>query len=109
MFKQEGYDLMGPAFEVFNQLGYGMAEEIYQQSLEIELNLRGIPFQSKHELTPYYKPEFGINVGQEKRYSPQVVIGKDAKLERIPWIGKRCFARWMISVGWPSLFGSSEC
>jgi len=44
MFKDEGYKLMGAAFEVYNQLGYGMAEEIYQQSLEIELNLRGIPF-----------------------------------------------------------------
>jgi GxxExxY protein len=55
MFKQEGYDLMGAAFEVYNQLGYGMAEEVYQQSLEIELGLRGIPFQSKHELAVFYK------------------------------------------------------
>jgi GxxExxY protein len=55
MFKQEGYDLMGAAFEVYNELGYGMAEEIYQQSLEIELALRGIPFRSKHELTVFYK------------------------------------------------------
>ena len=36
MQKQEGYNLMGAAFEVYNVLGYGMAEEIYQQSLEIE-------------------------------------------------------------------------
>src|SRR3972149_4751074 len=55
MFKEEGYRLMGAAFEVYNQLGYGMAEEIYQQSLEIELALQGIPFQSKHELTVFYK------------------------------------------------------
>ena len=40
MFKEEGYKLMGAAFEVYNQLGYGMAEEIYQQSLEIELALQ---------------------------------------------------------------------
>jgi GxxExxY protein len=43
MFKEEGYKLMGAAFEVYNELGYGMAEEVYQQSLEIELALRGIP------------------------------------------------------------------
>ena len=55
MFEQEGYDLMGAAFEVYNQLGYGMAEEVYQQSLEIELGLRGIPFQSKRELAMFYK------------------------------------------------------
>jgi len=47
MFKEEGYKLMGAAFEVYNQLGYGMAEEVYQQSLEIELTLQNIPFQSK--------------------------------------------------------------
>ena len=50
MFKEEGYRLMGAAFEVYNQLGYGMAEEIYQQSFEIELALQGIPFQSKQQL-----------------------------------------------------------
>lgn len=55
MLEDEGYRLMGAAFEVHNQLGYGMAEEIYQQSLEIELSLRGIPFQSKLELPAYYK------------------------------------------------------
>ena len=50
MFKQEGYDFMGAAFEVYNEQGYGMAEEIYQQSLEIELGLRNILFVSKAEL-----------------------------------------------------------
>jgi|688.fasta_scaffold294435_2 GxxExxY protein len=55
MLKQEGYDLMGAAFEVYNELGYGMAEEVYQQSLEIELQIRGIPFLSKAELDVFYK------------------------------------------------------
>lgn len=55
MLKQEGYDLIGAAFEVYNVLGYGMAEEIYQQSLEIELGIRSIPFLSKTELEVEYK------------------------------------------------------
>jgi len=55
MLKDEGYRLVGAAFEVFNQLGYGMAEEIYQQSLEIELDLRGIPYHSKRQLAVFYK------------------------------------------------------
>ena len=67
MFKQEGYDLMGAAFEVFNQLGYGMAEEIYQQSLEIELALRGIPFQAKAQLTAFYKEQ-----ALETHYTPDL-------------------------------------
>lgn len=55
MYRQEGYALMGAAFEVYNQLGYGMAEEVYQQSLEIELRLREIPFQRKPKLVACYK------------------------------------------------------
>jgi GxxExxY protein len=55
MFENEGYKRMGAAFEVYNELGYGMAEEIYQQSLEIELSLRGIPFLTKHDLRVFYK------------------------------------------------------
>jgi GxxExxY protein len=55
MFEDEGYKLMGAAFEVYNELGYGMAEEVYQQSLEIELSLRGVPFQTKRDLNVFYK------------------------------------------------------
>ena len=31
MFQQEGYDFMAAAFEVHNEIGYGMAEEIYSR------------------------------------------------------------------------------
>ena len=55
MLEDEGYKLMGAAFEVYNHLGYGMAEEVYQQSLEIELGLRGIPFEVKQPLAIDYK------------------------------------------------------
>ena len=69
MFKEEGYRLMGAAFEVYNELGYGMSEEIYQQSLEIELELQGIPFLTKHELKVFYKNrELGV------RYKPDLFV-----------------------------------
>ena len=69
MFKEEGYKLMGAAFEVYNQLGYGMAEEIYQRSLEIELGLRGIPFRSKQELVVFYKDR-----QLDTRYKPDLFV-----------------------------------
>ncbi|MEI6169100.1 MAG: GxxExxY protein [bacterium] len=55
MLEKEGYEVMGAAFEVYNTLGYGFLEEVYQQSLEIELERRRIPHQSQHELKLYYK------------------------------------------------------
>lgn len=69
MFKEEGYKLMGAAFEVYNEQGYGLAEEIYQQSLAIELTLRAIPFQSKEELTVFYKGQ-----ALTTRYKPDLYV-----------------------------------
>ena len=54
-FSKEGYSLMGVAFEVYNELGHGLLEEIYQQAMEIELELRSIQFESKKQLEVYYK------------------------------------------------------
>jgi GxxExxY protein len=69
VFQQEGYDFMAAAFEVYNEIGYGMAEEIYQQSLEIELSLRKISFLTKQELEVYYK-------GRKltTRYKPDLLV-----------------------------------
>lgn len=69
MLEDEGYQFMAAAFEVYNQLGYGMAEEIYQQSLEIELSLRGIPFLSKDELRVFYKGRL-----LDTHYRPDLVV-----------------------------------
>jgi GxxExxY protein len=55
IYKDEGYKLMGAAFEVYNKQGCGLAEEIYQESFEIELESRGISFHSKQELKCFYK------------------------------------------------------
>ena len=69
MYKSEGYALMGAAFEVYNEIGFGLAEEVYQQCLEIELKLRSIPFTAKQELALVYK-------GQEieKKYIPDLFV-----------------------------------
>lgn len=68
-FGEEGFRLVGAAMEVYNQKGFGLTEPIYQECLEIELGLRGIPFDAQRELTTYYK-------GRElkKRYIPDLVV-----------------------------------
>jgi GxxExxY protein len=69
IYKEEGYQFMAAAFEVYNDRGYGLAEEIYQECLEIELELRGISFRSKGEIRCFYK-------GRElkKRYVPDLFV-----------------------------------
>jgi GxxExxY protein len=53
--QQEGYDFMNACFAVHNELGGGFLEEVYQESLEMELTDRGIPFVSHPKLQLYYK------------------------------------------------------
>lgn len=69
IYEQEGYQLMGAAFEVYNHLGYGMAEEVYQQCLQIELELQAIPFERKFPLKLSYK---GRKI--EKEYIPDLFV-----------------------------------
>ena len=68
ILKEEVYQIIGAAMDVYYQLGRGFLEPVYQEALEIELRRRGIPFEARRELTIYYK-------GQplEKRYVPDVI------------------------------------
>jgi GxxExxY protein len=53
--QQEGYDFMAAAFEVYNEMGHGYTEDIYQESLEAELKDRKIGFLAQVELPIQYK------------------------------------------------------
>ena len=55
VYKDESYQIMGACFEVYNQKGCGFLESVYQQCLEIELALQGIPFSAQQELALDYK------------------------------------------------------
>ena len=69
LYSKEGYALMAAAFEVHDEQGGGLAEEIYQESLEIEMEMRGIPFVPKQELPVFYK---GRQL--KKRYIPDMYV-----------------------------------
>lgn len=66
-YKQESYDIIGAAMHVYNTLGHGFLEAVYQEALEIELEKRGISFVPQQELKiiydgkelkQTYKPDF---------------------------------------------------
>jgi GxxExxY protein len=66
---EEGYALIGAAFEVHREIGGGLNEEIYQESLEWELGLRQISFSSKSELRVFYKRHL-----LKKTYVPDLLV-----------------------------------
>lgn len=57
LFKDESYQVIGACFEVYNQMGCGFLEAVYQECLAIELNDRSIPFVAQQKLTIQYKQQ----------------------------------------------------
>lgn len=67
LYKDESYKIIEACFEVYNQKGYGFIEPVYQECLQIEFALQGIPFVSQPEiqmsykgtlLSQFFKPDF---------------------------------------------------
>jgi len=55
IYEQESFQIIGACFEVYKEKGAGFTEPNYQECLEIELTLRGIPFQPQPEVNMQYK------------------------------------------------------
>ena len=50
-------EIIGAAFEVSNVLGAGFLEKVYENALNVELNLRGLKTLPQAPLKVYYKEE----------------------------------------------------
>jgi GxxExxY protein len=48
------YSLVGVAMDLYNELGYGLAEPIYQECLSILCTEEGIPWQREKPLDMYF-------------------------------------------------------
>lgn len=67
LYKDESYKIVGAAMNVYNALGCGFLESVYQEALAIEFKREGVPFEaekevrifySEVELKQTYKPDF---------------------------------------------------
>ncbi len=56
--KDEVYAIVGAAMEVYNMLGPGFLEAVYQEALEIEFTERDIPFEAQQELRIAFKGRY---------------------------------------------------
>ena len=54
IYKDESYNVVGAAFHVYNNLGHGFLEAVYQEALEIAFQRRNIPYEREKELNIIY-------------------------------------------------------
>ena len=57
LYEEETYLIRGAIFEVYKEMGEGFLELVYQECLDRELSLRGLPFVPQAELPLSYKGE----------------------------------------------------
>jgi len=55
VFKEESYKIVGACFEVYNSMGCGFLEAVYQECLSIEFSNQAIPFKAQVPLELTYK------------------------------------------------------
>ncbi len=55
LYKEESYNIIGAAMEVHRIVGNGFTEPVYQDALEVELLMRGIPYEREKTFDLSYK------------------------------------------------------
>src|SRR4051812_27760070 len=55
LYKSEVYAIVGAAMELYNHFGAGFSEAVYQEAMEIELDLRAIPYERQKLMNLSYK------------------------------------------------------
>ena len=68
VYKDESYKIIGACFNVYNTLGSGFLEPVYQECLEIELEKLGIPFVAQKEIEIKYG-----DIILKSKYKPDLI------------------------------------
>ena len=68
-------DIIGSAFEVHKNLGYGFLEKVYQRAMQVELLRRGHSAELEHYIKVKYK---GTTVGE---YAADILVDEKVIVE----------------------------
>ena len=55
LYREESYRIIGACFEVYNQIGSGFSESVYQESLAMEFAIQQIPYVAQPKIELVYK------------------------------------------------------
>jgi len=68
IYREEAFSIIGACFEVYNEMGCGFLEDVYQEALADEFRYRKIPHNPKPKLEIFYKGRL-----LTKKYEPDFV------------------------------------
>ncbi len=68
LYKEETHQIPGCAIEVINELGHGLDEKVYENSLVVEFQRRTLKFDQQKNFPVRYK---GVEVG---RFIPDLIV-----------------------------------
>ncbi len=69
------YQIRGSVFDVYNELGPGLLENIYEQALLIELNNRGLQVENQVPINVLYKGfDLGIQYRLDLLVNDQIIL-----------------------------------
>lgn len=75
LFKEETDNIISAFYEVYNSLGYGFLERVYQNALYQELKRRGFQCETQKQIKVFYK---GKEVGE---YFADILVNDSIILE----------------------------
>ncbi len=76
VYKDEAFVIVGACFEVYNEMGCGFVEPVYQEGLQYELEWRQISFLAQAELLLKYKTKTLL-----QKYKPDFICFEKIVLE----------------------------
>ena len=76
IYKEEAFEIVGAAMDVYYTMGLGFLEPVYQEALAIKFSRRNIPFEREKKLELFYK---GVKLN--KTYSPDFVCFEEIVVE----------------------------
>ena len=75
LYRETTEKIIGAAFEVHRELGYGFLERVYQRALQVELLREGVSAEIERRIQVHYK---GVIVGD---YDADLIVAEVVALE----------------------------
>lgn len=81
LYKNLTHKIIGAAFEVYKELGYGFLEKIYQRAFILELKLQGLEVENQKSIEVFYKDQSVRNYVADLLADGKVLVELKAEKE----------------------------